>query len=78
MNRIVIYTPQQEFWYNSDIGPAFIMWMISLGISIVIVISACPDSRCNDTLKSRCKYIVLTACCTYTLHCGLIWAITRL
>ena len=77
MNRVVIYTPQEDFWYNSDIGPAFILWFFSFAVAALIVAGAFGNRIGKPELKPW-QFAALTACVTYTIHCGAVWLLAHL
>jgi hypothetical protein len=74
MNRVVVYTPAEDFWFNSDLGQAFLMWLISLIAGVLIIYAQSDDGR----KFKPWQFIALTGCVTYTLHYGLVWALTYL
>ena len=43
--KVVIYTPAQDFWYNSDLGASFLLWLFSLFIAVLIVSGVASNAR---------------------------------
>ena len=75
MNRVVVYTPVEDFWYNSDIGPIFFSWFVSLILAMFIVIAMSSTSRREWKLW---QLIGAAACLTYTIHYIMIWLLVHI
>jgi hypothetical protein len=77
--KVVIYTPVEDALMNSDLGAAFLCWFAAFAVACLIV-AANGDKVWNGrhhTLKPW-QFVALVGCVTYTLHYGLVWALTYL
>jgi hypothetical protein len=75
MNKVVIYTPAEDFWYNSDIGPAMLMWFIAVGLAFFVTYPMLkPRGNRNPNFYI---FLLVAGCVTYTIHYGIIWLLTN-
>ncbi len=72
MNKIVVYTPAENFWYNSDLGPILLIWFISLMIGVVIVAGTFGGGIKGRGNLKPWQLIGLTGCVTYAIHWFLV------
>lgn len=73
--KVVIYTPVEDALMNSDLGAAFLCWFAAFAVAVLIVSA---NYKYGGVASTRLRFVVFVGCATYTLHCGLIWALTYL
>jgi len=74
-NKVVIYTPAQDFWYNNPDGGNLVIWFLALMVALSIANYLTENSRRG---WKGWQVAGAVACMTYTLHYGAIWALTYL
>lgn len=71
--NIVIYTPAEDFLYNSDLGPVLALWFVSLIIGAIVSYNLFDWIGLNFRGKGmQLLFWVITAVATFVTHDGII------